>query len=205
VRTWVLVGLLLGTVSILTACSGSGSPLSVTPEGATARQSHPDNAYKILHKFGVTSGDGIRPAAQLINVKGTLYGTTSRGGVGGVGTVFSISPSGNETVIHSFGTDGAYPVAALLYVNGTFYGTTSLGGALGGGTIFSMTPAGKVKVLHKFTADYPDQKNTGSVPEAGLIDVNGTLYGTASQGGRHSCNNGYTGCGGMVPVSWTRS
>jgi hypothetical protein len=35
---------------------------------------------KVLHSFG-GSGDGATPVAALINVKGTLYGTTLKGGV----------------------------------------------------------------------------------------------------------------------------
>jgi uncharacterized repeat protein (TIGR03803 family) len=196
----------LALIALLVGCS-SNTGVSQMPMQNSVRtpfslqQSRVDKPYSILHKFGVAPGDGTQPAAELINVNGILYGTTKTGGASNIGTVFTITPSGTETVIHSFGADGAYPVTALLYVDGTFYGTTSAGGLLGGGTIFSMTPAGKVKVLHKFTADYPGQKNTGSVPEGALIDVNGTLYGTTSQGGRHSCNDGYTGCGTVFNIT----
>ncbi len=44
--------------------------------------------------------------ARLLNVNGTLYGTTSYGGVMvgyySVGTVFSVTPSGTEKILHSF-------------------------------------------------------------------------------------------------------
>jgi uncharacterized repeat protein (TIGR03803 family) len=106
-------------------------------------------------------------------------------------------------VLHSFGGpgDGVYPLAALLYVNGTFYGTTEYGGAAGGGTIFSMTPDGNVKVLHSFVFDYPDRTDTGSMPEGSVIDVNGILYGTTFQGGKHLCNDGYTNCGTAFSIT----
>jgi len=45
----------------------------------------------VLYSFG-SSGDGALPRAGLINVKGTLYGTTEVGGASGYGTVFSVSP-----------------------------------------------------------------------------------------------------------------
>jgi uncharacterized repeat protein (TIGR03803 family) len=45
----------------------------------------------VLHSFG-SSGDGARPYAGLINVNGTLYGTTLEGGANGDGTIFSITP-----------------------------------------------------------------------------------------------------------------
>jgi uncharacterized repeat protein (TIGR03803 family) len=79
---------------------------------------------------------------------GTLYGTTAAGGASGGGTVFTVSTSGAESVLHSFGsaTDGSYPEAGLIYVNGALYGTTYYGGASGGGTVFAerTRPARKV-------------------------------------------------------------
>jgi uncharacterized repeat protein (TIGR03803 family) len=52
--------------------------------------------YKIVHSFGGDS-DGDRPVASLIDVSGTLYGTTEFGGTfsrcdSGCGTVFALSP-----------------------------------------------------------------------------------------------------------------
>jgi uncharacterized repeat protein (TIGR03803 family) len=78
-----------------------------------------------------------------------LYGTTSAGGTRNDGTVFSITTSGAERVLHSFagGSDGAQPNAALLDVAGTLYGTTTYGGSrvrpcshLGCGTVFALKP-----------------------------------------------------------------
>ena len=72
--------------------------------------------------------DGAGPMASLIDVNGTLYGTTSAGGNGG--TVFSFYPStGTETVLYSFCsqtncTDGQNPEANLIDVKGTLYGAT---------------------------------------------------------------------------------
>jgi hypothetical protein len=61
--------------------------------------------------------------AALINVAGTLYGTTVTGsstancglGAGGCGTVFSITPGGTENIIYAFkgASDGANPYASL--------------------------------------------------------------------------------------------
>ena len=66
-----------------------------------------------LRSFG-SGFDGVNPYAGLINVKGTLYGTTRGGGPNKSGTVFSITPSGTETVVHSFGSgsDGVSPSRA---------------------------------------------------------------------------------------------
>ncbi|MFZ0573137.1 MAG: choice-of-anchor tandem repeat GloVer-containing protein, partial [Candidatus Cybelea sp.] len=83
------------------------------------------------------------PYAGLINVNGTLYGTTYEGGgANGGGTVFAITTSGKETLLHSFtgSGDGEYPIAGLIDVGGTLYGTTPAGGANDGGTVFALSP-----------------------------------------------------------------
>jgi uncharacterized repeat protein (TIGR03803 family) len=50
----------------------------------------------VMHDFGGGS-DGQASQARLIDVKGTLYGTTVYGGKYGYGTVFSITTEGKET------------------------------------------------------------------------------------------------------------
>lgn len=94
--------------------------------------------------------DGANPGADLLSVKGVLYGTTANGGRYGWGTVFSLNLStGMETVVHSFNqTDGAMPLAPLTEVNGKLFGTTQRGALEGGGqcfqygcgTVFSIVP-----------------------------------------------------------------
>jgi uncharacterized repeat protein (TIGR03803 family) len=71
-----------------------------------------------------------------------LYGTTSAGGSSHDGTIFAVTPSGRETVVHTFrgGGDGTLPQAGLRDVNGKLYGTTAAGGASNDGTIFSLKP-----------------------------------------------------------------
>ncbi len=157
-----------------------GTVFSVTPSGTE----------KVLHSFG-NSPDGNFPVAGLIDVNGTLYGTTQFGGgdknkcgVGvGCGTVFSITPSGTEKVLHSFsgGSDGAVSAASLIEVKGKLYGTTESGGTYGYGTVFRITLSGREKVLYSFGPSGSD----GAFPEAGLIDLGGTLYGTTYNGGTH--------------------
>jgi uncharacterized repeat protein (TIGR03803 family) len=120
--------------------------------------------------------DGAGPAASLIYANGALFGTTGGGGKYSGGTVFKVTPSGSETLLHSFGSgaDGADPIAPLIAVgNGLLYGTTAAGGAYDGGTVFEINPSSSQEsVLHSFSAN--------SSPNAGLIYVNGELYGTAS-------------------------
>lgn len=156
----------------------------------------------VMHNFGFGK-DGSNPVAGLVEVGGTLYGTTDYGGTYGNGTVFSITTGGKEKVLYSFGAkpDGQDPYADLIDVGGTLYGTTFGGGigcgSQGCGVVFSVTMDGKERVLHRF-----DDANTsdGWYPAAGLTNVGGTLYGTTIQGGLYG---GSTGGWGTV-FSMTR-
>ena len=158
----------------LCGSGGCGTVFSVTTAGAE----------KVLYSFGGGPSDGATPIGNLINLRGTLYGTTAGGGANGYGAVFSVTTTGAEKVLYSFGgsPDGANPEAGLINVRGTLYGTTSDGGGsecdLGCGTIFSVTTTGNEKVLHSFGGSYD-----GAHPEAPLTNLNGTLYGTTAGGG----------------------
>ena len=137
----------------------------------------------VVHSFTDSTQDGANPSASLLDVNGTLYGTTSRGGTDDEGTVFSVTPSGAENVLHSFtgGSDGLSPTAGLISVNGMLYGTTVAGGMNKDGTVFSITPSGTETALHSFGGSPTD----GDAPRAALLNVEGTLYGTTSDGGKY--------------------
>lgn len=156
----------------------SGAPLVVGPPGSKER---------VLHDFEA-GADGAGPYAGLVNVNGTLYGTTVDGGANGYGTVFKVTTSGRESVLYSFtgGSDGGYPYGGLIDVKGVLYGTSSGGGvgcySGGCGTVFRITTSGKESVVYSFNGGASD----GAYPEAGLTDVSGTFYGTTSGGGRSS-------------------
>jgi uncharacterized repeat protein (TIGR03803 family) len=190
---------------MLAGCGGSqppiGAPGAMRQTSALVVRSGSTN-YKIVYSFRGGS-DGANPGAGLINVGGTLYGTTVRGGTdscrdsegSGCGTVYSVTRDGAENVLHDFsgGSDGRTPHAGLIDVGSTLYGTTDEGGDSACypyrsgynakcGTVFSITLSGTEKVLHSFAGD-PD----GAYPDAGLVDVNGTLYGTTYLGGSEEC------------------
>lgn len=192
--------------AFLAACGGSQPPIGAPPTSAQPSRSdgmtHHASAtpsYQVLYRF--KRSHGANPWAGLIDVNGTLYGTTQEGGEYGDGTVYGISLAGREKVVHSFlyYSDGAFPHSGLLNVNGTLYGTTSSGGVsgcasrYGCGAVYSVSPSGSEKVLHYFTGG-----SDGADPEAGLIDVNGTLYGSTSQGGGSGCNSG---CGTVFTIT----
>jgi uncharacterized repeat protein (TIGR03803 family) len=116
-------------------------------DGAVFRVA-PDGTETILHSFQ-EGNDGWFPFAGLIADKaGNLYGTTVwGGGTGcedgyGCGTVFKISPSGTETLLHVFqGRDGYFLTGSLIADKGKLYGTASEGGTgtncyNGCGTVF---------------------------------------------------------------------
>jgi uncharacterized repeat protein (TIGR03803 family) len=136
----------------------------------------------VLHNFG-QPGDGTKPEAGLAVMNGVLYGTTYSGGAHDYGTVFSVTTAGSEDVLYSFGgtqEDGENPVASLTPVDGVLYGTTSAGGNYNAGTVFAITNAGKEKLLYRFP---PYSKTDGQYPYGNLISYKGKLWGTTESAG----------------------
>jgi len=135
-----------------------------------------------VHSFDMT--DGAEPKVALIQAhnNANLYGTTSIGGTGAVGTIFQLDSALVFTSLHSFdGTDGDYPDTSLVQgANGNFYGTTYEGGG-GSGSVYEITSGGTLTTLHSFDAAEADG-NTGGLIQAS----NGNFYGTAFGGGSES-------------------
>jgi uncharacterized repeat protein (TIGR03803 family) len=170
---------------LLTACGGSQPPIGAQASAITSARiagHHPSGSYQQLYRFHPPK-DGVHPDAGLLDVGGTLYGTTSRGGLSQKGTIYGISTGGVDKVLHRFrgGSDGSDPQSGLIDVNGTLYGTTEWGGSHGNGTVYSVSTSGSESVLYAFKGG-----SDGTNPEAGLIDVNGTLYGTTRAGGAYN-------------------
>jgi uncharacterized repeat protein (TIGR03803 family) len=61
-------------------------------------------------------------------------------------------------------------------------------------TVFSISKGGTEHVLYSFRGG-----SDGEYPAGGLIDVNGTLYGTTVKGGAN-CGKGYS-CGTVYSIS----
>jgi uncharacterized repeat protein (TIGR03803 family) len=178
-------GTLYGT-TYAGGASGEGVVFKLTPpaSGATSWKE------KVLWTF--TGGnDGSEPSGTLImDAAGNLYGTTTGGGTGVVGTVFELSPPAKgqsvwaETVLYNFtgNNDGGEPFGRMLFgSDGNLYGTTAGYGQYNYGTIYRLiapTTGGtwSFSLLHAF-ADGKD----GAVPRDGLIQgSDGTLYGTTA-------------------------
>jgi uncharacterized repeat protein (TIGR03803 family) len=95
----------------------------------------------VLHSFG-SGKDGSKPLAGLTVLNGQLYGTTSAGGLKKVGTIYTITPSGSESVVYSFlgGAGGQFPDANLTAIDGVLYGTTMWAFGRKDGTAFVYSP-----------------------------------------------------------------
>jgi uncharacterized repeat protein (TIGR03803 family) len=192
--------LVAGCLATLAACAGNSAipsasgPFAASIQAIKATQA---SGERVVYRFK-GGADGALPLANLIAVRGKLYGTTQIGGSGN-GTVFSIDPSsGLERVLYAFkgSSDGAFPVAGLLAVKGALYGTTSAGGTacdgLGCGTVFELDASGDERVLYRFKGG-----TDGAAAQSGLIYVGGEFYGTTSGGGSPACSDG---CGTIYAV-----
>jgi uncharacterized repeat protein (TIGR03803 family) len=140
------VGALLGLNGALYGATNFGGKANKectpNPGCGTVYEMSASGAYTVLYRFKGAS-TGARPYAGLINVGDTLYGTTQIGGKHKKGTVFAVTTSGSESVVHSFsGKDGNDPRAALTSINGALYGTTYYGGSTETGTVFTITASG---------------------------------------------------------------
>lgn len=121
---------ILGTTS-KGGASGNGTVFKITPTGKQA----------VIYSFHGGTDGSVPDAGVIVDKKGRIFGTTNQGGASGLGTVFGLTPSGQERVLYSFkgGSDGAFPTAGLVQDgNGNFFGTTSSGGAAGLGTVYEV-------------------------------------------------------------------
>jgi uncharacterized repeat protein (TIGR03803 family) len=149
---------------------------------------------KIIHNFNYNGRDGVGPQGGLIfDSAGSLYSTTSQGGIYNSGTVFELSPhSGGWSIkiLHSFDSktgDATNPVAGVTFdALGNMYGTAN-GGAYGHGAVFEMQPASgggwTESVIHSFA----DTTSDGASPSGVVtIDASGNLYGVTGGGGAYN-------------------
>jgi len=173
-------------------------------QGGTVFKLSADGTYTNLHSFGATEADGLYPVygQLLMDGKGNLYGTTSSGGSHSNGTVFRVSPTGEEKILYNFCStagcsDGAAPLSYLIADRqGNLYGTTANGGTNNYGVVFKLAPNRTETVLYRFSGG-----SDGANPEAGLaMDSEGNLYGTTYQGGDLSFCGG-SGCGTVYKVT----
>jgi uncharacterized repeat protein (TIGR03803 family) len=135
----------------------------------------------VLHSFG-NAYDGSHPSnSNFLQYGGALYGTTCAGGAYNLGTIFTMTDSGKEHIIYSFGGtggDATCPTDGLVVLHGLVYGTSYSGGSAGSGTVFAATFGGQENVLHSFAGG-----TDGALPTSPLTVLKDTLYGTTTIGG----------------------
>jgi uncharacterized repeat protein (TIGR03803 family) len=141
--------------------------------------------YKDLVNLGTYSGDTIEPAAsgQFAQARdGNLYSTSQAGGTNSLGTVFRLTPDGNETVIHSFAFSEGRPYGGLILgLDGYLYGVTLGGGSAGYGTVYKISTDGTTfKIVHNFNGTTEgDPWYWNGAPVQG---TDGNFYGSVSDG-----------------------
>jgi uncharacterized repeat protein (TIGR03803 family) len=155
-------------------------------DGGTMFEVTPSGTFSL--NFTFPNGGPANPFSGLTldPASGNFYGTTTAGGTVGDGVLFSITPAGSLTVLHSFtgGTDGYTAWAPpIIATDRNLYGTSRRGGNTvscgnGCGVVWKMTPSGALVWSHEF--DLPH----GFGPFAPLVEgADGNFYGTTNEGG----------------------
>jgi uncharacterized repeat protein (TIGR03803 family) len=143
-----------------------------------------DGTFSTVYSFTGGADGGFLYGGLALGKDGNIYGSTVDGGAHGFGTVFQLTPDGSLTTLYSFtgGTDGGGPEGDMLRVGKNLYSVATSGGdpVCQCGAIYEITSKGKEKVLHAFTG------TDGGNYSAGLVESNGTFYGTTQSGGSNS-------------------
>jgi uncharacterized repeat protein (TIGR03803 family) len=151
---------------------GAGTIFRLTPSGQERR----------LYSFYlVRQKEDFANPLHIAILRGAIYGATVRGGAYEEGTVYRMTTDGKKArIIYSLGkgADARVPYSGLLAYKGALYGEAG-GGKYGCGSVFRVTPDGKERLIYSLNSE------TGCAPTGGLIAMNGTLYGTALNGGAY--------------------
>ncbi len=115
------------------------------PNGGVFQMALPTRSLRI---FSLDGTDGSQPGGGIYMDSATkmAYGTAGAGGASDVGTIFKITQSGKETVLHDFCSlsacdDGEIPDSTPVPdVGGNLYGTTEFGGIDGLGVVWEISP-----------------------------------------------------------------
>ncbi len=188
-------GLILGKDNNFygTTLKGGTNSLPVGAFGTLFKMA-PDGTLTSIISFNGVNGGG--PSATLLSGQdGNIYGTTSFGGLGvnfnlgsGFGTVFQLTTNGVFNTVGYFNrTNGSAPLGLAWGPDGMIYGTATgpFTNATGYGSVFQMTTNGVIHSLATFN------NTNGSLPNEGLLMVNGNFYGTTVNGGTNGLPTGY--------------
>ena len=166
--------------------SGCGTVYQLRPRTSCASALCPWRET-VLYRFQGDPHDAYYPTGDVaFNSAGALFGTTYIGGPGGPGAVYQLTPSGGgwtESLAYSFRgqEDGGNPYGGVVFDNsGNMYVSAVAGGSYYNGALVELSPSGSGWAEHTL---YDFQNGSdGSSPFAGLMMVNGSLYGTTLLG-----------------------
>jgi len=154
----------------------------VAPENGSLYKITPNGMFSILHVFCSQSSctDGSSPASRpIIGSDGNLYGVTAIGGAFNWGTVFKMTPDGQETVLYNFtgGNDGGEPLNSLAQdAHGNMYGS-ALKGALNSGVLFKITQPGAYSLLYTFNCAGANCSDDPQTISPVVLDSTGDIFG----------------------------
>lgn len=162
---------------------GSGSAYELVLENGTYKE-------RVIYSFGAA---GVAPNSELtMDRNGNLFGTTSFGGNSFSGTVFELTKNASgawsEQTLQSMEVqNGVSPNGPVVFDKaGNLYATAFTGGSNDMGSIFMLSPSKNGQwietVLHRFDFTFPNGVD-GEHPQAGVIVVDGRIFGTTTLGG----------------------
>jgi len=188
-----LSGVTLDASGNLYGTTAAGGPNTGCTNGygcGTAYELTASGSIKALYGFNGSTSGGKPLAGLTFDHSGNLLGATFEGGSQLGGTVFELSPAGNNwnfNLVYSLYSNGGYGPFWNLTMDpaGNFYGTTSTDGPAQAGNVFQLTPTDggwQYNDIHNFQQD-----NNGWDPEGGVVvDAAGNVYGTTAFGGSDS-------------------
>lgn len=180
-------GHIYGTTTYNGGTAGNGTAFELLPNGS--------GQYKEVTMSNFADGSGDSPTTPIVfDSAGNIYGTTSRGGQYGFGSVYELIAAGNgswtENILYNFTQGSVYngegfgtnPSGLIFDSAGNLYGETEFGGSAGYGTVFELSPSGQ-NWIYKDIYDFAGGSD-GNGPQGGLVfDAAGNLYGTTETGG----------------------
>jgi uncharacterized repeat protein (TIGR03803 family) len=150
---------------------------------------------------------GGEPNSLIQGSDGNFYGTTFVSSEGNQsqpngGTVFSVTPNGQFTLLHTFlpGVKNNYPNGnnpgpITEGSDGNFYGVTFNGGVPGHGVLYRVSRKSGFKVIHQFCS--ARNCTDGIIASELVAGLDGNLYGLTLAGGTGNC---FAGCGTIFRV-----
>ena len=154
----------------------------------------------VLHSFAGGTSDGCAPNGSVLQDKaGNFYGTTEYCGSSKNGTIWEVSKTGKETILHNFAggtSDGCNPAAGVTRdPKGNLYGVTYGCGANNYGALYELSTSDTLNLLYSFGGS---DGSSGPIGEV-LRTTKGKLFGTALTPSPPCCDNTYGSVWSYVP------